>query len=156
MSHHSNANDIQHLYEGDQSKLYSGVMSHHTDINSSESKKQIGRIWKVFWILLAVTVVEVVMGMFFGHTMPRALINFFFLALTLFKAAYIVAIFMHLGDEVRNLKLTVLVPLLLFVWFILAFLWDGVAYKNLRNKFDVPAPTEQVAPHDVQKPGTLD
>ncbi|MBS1689035.1 MAG: hypothetical protein JSS96_09940 [Bacteroidetes bacterium] len=59
MSSHHNQDSIQHLYEGDQSKLYSGVMQHHADVNSAESRKQVGRIWKVFWILLVVTVVEV-------------------------------------------------------------------------------------------------
>jgi len=123
-AHHSNDN-IQHLYEGDQSKLYSGVMSHHTDINSADSKKQIGRIWKVFWILLAITVVEVVVGMFFSASMPRGVVNFFFLALTILKAGYIVSVFMHLGDEVKSFMITVLVPLFLFIWFIIAFLYDG-------------------------------
>jgi hypothetical protein len=32
--------------------------------------------------------------------------------------------------------MTIVVPLLLFVWFIAAFLWDGNEYKNLRNKYD--------------------
>ena len=36
---------------------------------------------------------------------------------------------MHLGDEVRNLIMTIVVPLLLFVWFIAAFLWDGDSWK---------------------------
>src|SRR5215212_10666580 len=53
--------------------------------------------------------------------------------LTLAKAYYIVSIFMHLGDEVRNLIMTIIVPLSLFIWFIIAFLWDGNAWKNLRN-----------------------
>ncbi|OSZ78104.1 hypothetical protein CAP35_07525 [Chitinophagaceae bacterium IBVUCB1] len=123
-AHHTN-DSIQHLYEGDQSKLYSGVMAHHTDINSADSKKQVGRIWKVFWILLVITVVEVVVGMFFSHTMPRALVNFFFLALTILKAGYIVSVFMHLGDEVKSFMITVLIPLVLFIWFIIAFLFDG-------------------------------
>jgi cytochrome c oxidase subunit 4 len=123
-SHHHNDN-IQHLYEGDQSKLYSGVMQHHSDVASPESKKQIGRIWKVFWVLLAVTIVEVIIGMFFSHHMPKALVVFFFMALTLFKAGYIVAIFMHLGDEVKSFLIMVLIPLTLFIWFIIAFLADG-------------------------------
>ncbi|OJW84996.1 MAG: hypothetical protein BGO69_10605 [Bacteroidetes bacterium 46-16] len=100
-------------------------MQHHGDINSSESKKQVGRIWKVFWILLVVTVVEVILGMFFSHHMPKALVAFFFLALTLLKAGYIVAIFMHLGDEIKSFLITVLIPLTLFIWFIIAFLADG-------------------------------
>lgn len=125
MSAHHNSDNIQHLYEGDQSKLYSGVMAHHTDINSADSKKQVGRIWKVFWILLAITVVEVVVGMFFSASMPRGLVNFFFLALTILKAGYIVSVFMHLGDEVKSFMITVLIPLVLFIWFIIAFLYDG-------------------------------
>lgn len=125
MSHGHNSNDPQALYEGDQSALYSGVMSHHDDIKSEASKKQIGRIWKVFWILLAVTVVEVVMGMFFSYSMPRGILNALFLILTMFKAGYIVSVFMHLGDELKNFILVVLIPLALFVWFIIAFLADG-------------------------------
>jgi cytochrome c oxidase subunit IV len=125
MSQHHNQNEVQHYYEGDQSKLYSGIMAHHADLNSPESKKQVGRIWKVFWILLVVTITEVILGMFFSHEMPKALVAFFFLALTILKAGYIVAIFMHLGDEIKSFLITVLIPLTLFIWFIIAFLADG-------------------------------
>ena len=125
MSSHHHQDSIQHLYEGDQSKLYSGVMQHHTDVNSQESKDQVKRIWKIFWILLVITVAEVIMGMFFSHQLPKGLVAFFFLGLTLLKAGYIVAVFMHLGDEFRNFLVTVLIPLVLFVWFIIAFLADG-------------------------------
>ncbi len=118
------------------------------------------RIWKTFWILLFLTIAELALGLsHYAFHVDGWLLLFLkggMIILSLCKAIYIVSIFMHLGDEVRNLKLSILVPLLLFIWFILAFLWDGVAYKNLRNKYNVPAPTEQVAPHDAQKPGTLD
>ena len=56
--------------------------------------------------------------------------------LSLLKAFYIVSVFMHLGDEVKNLIMTIVVPLLLFIWFITAFLWDGNSYKDLRNTYD--------------------
>lgn len=135
-NHHSSDN-FKHLYEGDQSKLYSGVMQHHTDINSTESKKQVGRIWKVFWILLAVTIIEVIMGMFFSHHIPKPLVVTFFMVLTLLKAGYIVSIFMHLGDEVRSFLITVLIPLTLFVWFIIAFLADGGFWLHM----NLTAPT---------------
>ena len=78
-------------------------MQHHADVNSAESKNQVKRIWKIFWILLVITVAEVIMGMFFSHQMPKALVAFFFLALTLLKAGYIVAVFMHFGDEFQTL-----------------------------------------------------
>ena len=134
MSGHHNPNSIQHLYEGDQSKLYSGVLQHHTDVNSEESKKQVGRIWKIFWFLLVITIVEVVMGMMFSHKMSRPVANFIFLALTLVKAGYIVAVFMHLGDEFKGFKVTVLIPLVLFIWFIIAFLADGGYWLRMNDE----------------------
>lgn len=134
MSAHSNNDSIQHLYEGDQSKLYSGIMAHHHgDVSSEESRAQIKKIWRVFWILLAVTLVEVGIGMALSHTLPKGIVAFIFLGLTIVKAAYIVAIFMHLGDEKRNFMVTVLIPLFLFVWFIIAFLADGGFWLHMNN-----------------------
>lgn len=52
------------------------------------------------------------------------------------KAFYIVAYFMHLKHELKNLIMTIVVPLLLFVWFIIAFLADGNSFRNLRNNYD--------------------
>ena len=138
MSAHNDSNSIQHLYEGDQSKLYSGVLAHHTDINSEESKKQIGRIWKVFWILLVVTVVEVMLGMFMSNSMPRGILNTIFLVLTVFKAGYIVAIFMHLGDEFKSFMIMILIPLTLFIWFIIAFLYDGGFWLEMNDALPKP------------------
>ena len=137
MSQHHNSDNIQHLYEGDQSKLYSGIMQHHTDINSPDSKKQVGRIWKVFWILLAVTIVEVLLGMYFSYSIPKGIINTIFLVLTLFKAGYIVSVFMHLGDEIKSFMITVLIPLSLFIWFIIAFLADGGFWLHMNTSTPV-------------------
>jgi cytochrome c oxidase subunit 4 len=150
MSAHHNTDSIQHLYEGDQSKLYSGVMAHHSDINSTESKTQIKKIWKVFWILLVITVVEVGMGMFFSHSISKGVINFLFLALTLLKAGYIVAIFMHLGDEFKGFIASVLIPLVLFVWFIIAFLADGFFWLRMNNESPAREQIENVA-HPTKK-----
>ena len=53
---------------------------------------------------------------------------------------------MHLGDEIRNFIMTIVVPLVLFVWFIIAFLADGNSWKELRNTRggSRPAETEQI------------
>lgn len=128
---HSSGNEIQDLYEGDQSKLYSGVMSHHahSDVKSAESKAQIKRILKVLGWLSLITIVEIGLGILFTykypHAMSRGLLNAIFLILTLVKAGAIVAVFMHLGDEVKSFKYLILIPLVLFVWFVIAFLYDG-------------------------------
>jgi hypothetical protein len=43
---------------------------------------------------------------------------------------------MHLKHEIKNLIMTIVVPLALFIWFIIAFLYDGNSFKNLRNTYD--------------------
>jgi cytochrome c oxidase subunit IV len=100
------------------------------------------RIWKVFWILLIITMVELGLGItIYLLDLPEglklSLIKGLLIILSLAKAYYIVSYFMHLGDEIRNMIMTIVVPLLLFTWFIYAFLHDGNSYKNLRNKYDL-------------------
>ena len=125
-NHHSNS--IQELYEGDQSKLYSGVLSHHhgESIDSDASKKQVKSIWAVTGYLTIITIVEVGLGLM-AHNwgVPKALLITIFLILTLVKARFIVARFMHLGDEIKSFFITMMIPLALFIWFIIAFLYDG-------------------------------
>ena len=103
-------------------------------------EENVKRIWKTFWVLLIITVIELGLGLFlyatdFSHTLDLA-IKGVIVILSFAKAFYIVSIFMHLGDEIRNMIMTIVVPLLLFIWFIAAFLWDGSSYKNLRNTYD--------------------
>src|SRR5437868_4272274 len=99
------------------------------------------RIWKVFWILLIITMVELGLGLsLYALELPEGLrmhlIKGVIIILSLAKAYYIVSVFMHLGDEIRNMIMTIVVPLTLFIWFILAFLGDGSSYRSLRNKYD--------------------
>lgn len=111
------------------------VTIHH---DPSDSTK---RIWKVFWILLIITMVELGLGLsLYALDLPEGLrmhlIKGVIIVLSLAKAYYIVSAFMHLGDEIRNMIMTIVVPLMLFIWFILAFIYDGNSYKDLRNKYD--------------------
>jgi cytochrome c oxidase subunit 4 len=123
-------------YEADQSALYSG--EHHQDANSAESKAKVKKIWVVTGILSVVTIVEVVLGLYgYSVGMPKWLINTFFIALTMFKAGYIVKVFMHLGDEIKNMILTILIPLTLFIWFIIAFLMDGAFWLYINQFFGI-------------------
>jgi cytochrome c oxidase subunit 4 len=113
------------------------------------------KIWRTFWVLSALTILELAIGLLIynmhkgenpNHTLVLAFKGMVCI-LTLAKAYYIVAVFMHLGDEVRNLIMTIVVPLCLFIWFIAAFLWDGNSWKELRNRYNgTPATIEKVAP----------
>lgn len=99
------------------------------------------RIWKTFWILLIVTIVEVGLGLVlfafpdFGAG-TVLFIKGMMIILTLAKAFYIIAVFMHLGDELRSFILSLVFPSLLFLWFIGAFLWDGHSFRMLKNTYD--------------------
>jgi cytochrome c oxidase subunit IV len=104
----------------------------HTHAQSSDNSKV---IWRTFWILLGITLVELTLAFLhlYAGFLSKYVLNGIFLILTLAKAFYIVAEFMHLGHEIKNLIMTIVFPLLIFVWFIIAFLWDGSSYKNLRD-----------------------
>lgn len=112
---------------------------HHTD--DAEFKK---RVWKTTILLSIITVIELGIGLsiYLIHKGPdpnQLLVLMFkgmVCILSLAKAYYIVSVFMHLGDEIRNMIMTIVVPLLLFIWFIAAFIIDGNSYKNLRNTYD--------------------
>jgi cytochrome c oxidase subunit IV len=111
------------------------------------------KIWRTFWLLSILTVIELAIGLVIynihkGENPNHTLVLGFkgmVCILTLAKAYYIVSIFMHLGDEIRNMIMTIVVPLCLFIWFITAFLWDGNSWKILRNTNggSHPAKTEQ-------------
>lgn len=116
-----------------------------------DSKQVVRRILRTTLLLSVITVIELALGywIFFLHKNPDyseglvLAIKGVIVILSLAKAFYIVSIFMHLGDELRNMIMTIVVPLLLFVWFILAFMWDGNSYRNLRNRYD---------PHHAEQP----
>ena len=120
-------------------------MSAHSKISSPEITFQpdhsggTKKIWKIFWVLSILTIIELGLGYFLYDQhgkISEALVlstKCAIAILTLAKAYYIVSVFMHLGDEIRNLIMTIVVPLVLFVWFIIAFLSDGNSWKNLRN-----------------------
>ncbi len=110
-------------------------------MDDSHSEAQVKRIWKAFWILLILTIIELGLGLSVYYidleANPNETLILFIKGviciLTLAKAFYIISIFMHLGDEVRNLIMSIGIPATLFIWFIFTFLYEGNSYKNLRN-----------------------
>jgi cytochrome c oxidase subunit 4 len=121
-----------------------------------------GRIWKIFWLLSCITIVELCLGFglakrWYGdpenHRAAILFVKGAMCILSLAKAFYIVSVFMHLGDEIRNMIMTIVVPLCLFIWFITAFLWDGNSWLNLKNTNagSRPAQTEQHQPAAIEK-----
>ena len=140
------------------------TFQHHTD--DAEFKR---RVRKTTILLSVITIIELAIGLAIytihkGENPSHLLVLMFkgvVCILTLAKAYYIVSVFMHLGDEIRNMIMTIVVPLMLFIWFIAAFIIDGNSYKNLRNEFDphfkestMPKEKHQTAePTEKPKPG---
>ena len=122
------------------------------------------RIWRTFWLLSGLTILELGLGLLIynihkgAEPKPGLVLAFkgMVCILTLAKAYYIVSVFMHLGDEVRNLIMTIVVPLMLFVWFIIAFLWDGNSWKNLRNTDGGSRPNIEKTAPAINKQGAKD
>lgn len=83
-------------------------------------------IWKVFFILLGITVVEFMIALAVPNAiLPHALKNFLYIALTLIKAIYIVAYFMHLKFEKAGLIIAIILPTIFIVYFIALMLIEG-------------------------------
>ena len=122
-----------------------GHTSHETSTGAHDDKHSFDTkaIWRTFWILLIITCLELVVGMFIAPRFPHSTkiwFNILYIIFTGAKAFYIIAEFMHLRHELKNLIMTIGISALLFVWFIAAFLWDGDSFKNLRNTMDRSSP----------------
>ena len=94
---------------------YSEAVQH----SDEEGKVIRKKLWKVFWILLIVTIIEVLMGAFLLGPQYAMLLKVSFIAFTIVKAGYIVMIFMHLGDEPKSLRWIILAPYALFILYLL-------------------------------------
>ena len=93
--------------------------AHHSEEEGVKIRK---KIVFVTVLLTLITAVEVAMGIFFkrSETFTWETIKWSFIFLTLVKAGYIVMIFMHLGDERKNLRNTILVPYLVFIIYLIS------------------------------------
>lgn len=84
-------------------------MATHTQEHTSHTKL----IWKVFAILSVITIVEVILGIMkpevlhLTRILGTSPLNIIFLVLTVVKAYYITWFFMHMADETKSLRRSV-------------------------------------------------
>ncbi len=92
------------------------------------------RIWFVFGLLSAVTIVEVFLGivkpeaLHMNHFLGMNLLNWIFYILTIFKAYYIVWAFMHMEGEKSSLRTAVVAPVIFLVLYLLFILLTEAIY----------------------------
>jgi cytochrome c oxidase subunit IV len=113
----------------------------HTAAHQHEHSGNKNEVRNVTIILSVLTIVELILGYIMYKWIPedgflKTFIKGTIIILMLAKAYYIVAYFMHLGHELKNLIMTIVVPLLLFVWFIIAFLYEGDSFKKYQLTYD--------------------
>jgi len=97
-------------------------------------------------LLGVITIVEVAFALFAkGHIIPsitfgkdggfgQALYMLAMIGASLYKAYFIIFFFMHMAGEVRGLVLSVLMPMLLLVWAIIAFFQEGGSWGAAREQ----------------------
>jgi len=98
------------------------------------------RIWNVFWILSALTIVEVVLGIFkpaslhFTSVLGTSPLNWIFIILTIVKAYYIVWAFMHLEGEKASLRWSIVgTTVFLIIYIVVLFLIEAVYIHDVMN-----------------------
>ncbi|WP_025144060.1 cytochrome C oxidase subunit IV family protein [Pedobacter jeongneungensis] len=85
------------------------------------------KIWKVAGILTLITAIEFIIALWAipGGHIPQHVGNYIYIALTLVKAFYIVAYFMHLKYEKLGLQLALTVSFIFIIYFIVLMLTEG-------------------------------
>ena len=97
-------------------------MAHHSE---EDGKKKRRKLWNVFWIMLGVTIVELIIGfqasswgLLNEDRTSGVFLKVLFIGLTIGKAFFIVFSFMHLGDEKKVMKWSILAPYTVFILYL--------------------------------------
>ena len=106
------------------------IIEYSLDVHHSEEEgvKKRKEIYKVTIILSVITIIEVTMGIVLGKALfldnPAAwdMIKVAYNGLTVVKAAYIIMVFMHLGEERKPLRWLILAPYMFFLLYLLFFI----------------------------------
>ena len=107
-------------------------MAAHSQEHTSHTKL----IWKVFGILSLITIVEVILGIIkpdilhLTKILGTSPLNIIFLVLTIVKAYYITWFFMHMADEKKSLRRSVVWSAVFLIIYLSALLLIEGSYIN--------------------------
>ena len=124
-------------------------------ISYEEGKKQ---AYRGLVLLAIVTVAEVIVALIGnGHvidglTFPKYIMYPIMIAMSLYKAYFIINEFMHMKYEVKGLAMSVLLPTLLFIWAIFAFLHEGNSWGERR---ELIKEKDAIDANEVQKTSSI-
>jgi len=113
------------------------TMSHHDEAHGKKIRR---KLWNVFWIMLAITLLELWIGFQQDawHLKGTGTLKVIFIGLTIVKAAFIVMEFMHLGGENKFFRYVILVPYAVFIVYLIALLdlGEGTYSQRYREVMD--------------------
>jgi cytochrome c oxidase subunit IV len=96
-------------------------------------------------LLGAITFIEVLIALLAkGYLIPgvefKGIMHYVYMLImvvfSVYKAYFIIYNFMHMGHEVQGLRWSVLLPMLLLVWAIIAFFQEGASWGARRNQIE--------------------
>ena len=96
-------------------------------------------VMKGLGLLAVITLVEVAIALvgnghiIHGFHLPKWLMYPAMIGFSLYKAYFIVYEFMHMKYEIKGLAMTVLMPMLLLTWGLIAFFQEGNSWKQRRE-----------------------
>jgi len=108
--------------------------AHHDHDHDHGEGMTAGKIWKVFFILLGITVIEFFIALYCvpHDVFSIKVANPIYIILTLLKAFYIVAYFMHLKFEKVAFVYSIVVPILFIIGLILVLTNESHHWMSLR------------------------
>ena len=106
---------------------------HHTE---EEGKKTRRMIWNMFWVLLAITSVEVTLGIFWKEwNIAWHAVKMTFIIMTIAKAYFIVAYYMHLKHERGSLQNTIIIPYVLLVLYLIYMVFTEGTFTTYMHHY---------------------
>ena len=117
-------------------------MADSTNNHDADGSQTRRKIYVTTGILSLLTAIEFIIAFSMGSGTARLAI---FLIMTLVKAFYIVSVFMHLGEEVKRLIWSIMIPFCFIIWLLIAMSKEGESYGNLALK-DSGMKREAIAP----------
>lgn len=106
---------------------------HHSEEDGKKIRK---RVWLIFWVLLAITSVEVLLGIYWKDLgLSWGFIKMTFIVLTILKAFYIVSEYMHLKHEATFLKNVIIAPFVVYALYLAYHVLTEGVYSDMMEKW---------------------
>lgn len=130
--------------------------------NHASYEDSIKGVWKGLGLLAAVTVIEVLLSLGKASEFAESyqwlfvLLALLIIALSVYKAYFIIYEFMHMRYEVKGMALSVLLPCFLLLWAVIAFFYEGDAWKQNRTDVQDRDRRELTLPNPGQAVGAVE